>query len=180
MPVATLRPLPASACLRLPPLTVCVSVHVSACRHVSLPCQFGHPWEFGRYLTNASREQTERIISPPYALLPPLSARVVIGPSGIQYESTQARLTLPRGGCPSRLPSALRRRRSLTLSRRSVASAWTGPCRSCGHAGPEPSGTRPRQPGGPHCRPLREVALHLNRVNTMEQGWRGYQANAAR
>jgi hypothetical protein len=55
------------------------------------------------------------------------------------HASTRLPVILPHGGIPSRLPC---RRRSLALSRRSVAPAWTGPCRLRGLAGHEPGGVR--------------------------------------
>jgi hypothetical protein len=52
--------------------------------------------------------------------------------------STRGLPTLPHGGCPSRLPSAVLQHCALALSRRAVAPASTGPCHPCGVLSHEP------------------------------------------
>jgi hypothetical protein len=99
--------------------------------------------------------------------------------------TTQARPSLPPGGCLSRLPSAAFRRRALTLSRRSVAPALTGSLRLCGLAGPKPGGPRymsrasqAAHTADPHACGLRfgsGVTMREDRIGAADQAvMRGY------
>jgi hypothetical protein len=96
--------------------------------------------------------------SPPYALLPTLSARCRHDASRDTNESTQAHLTLPHGGCPSRLPC---RRRALAPRASLGRAGLDGSRRLCGLAGPEPGGAR-RASQAAHCRPLCQVVCALS------------------
>jgi hypothetical protein len=94
------------------------------------------PW-LTKPVTSASRAITRSCHTPLCALLP---ARVVTTPLGTRPSPHRLVLTLPHGGCPSRLPSALLRRRALPCVPRSVATALTGPCCSCSVSGHAPGG----------------------------------------
>jgi hypothetical protein len=119
---------------RLPLLAVCSSVHVSACRHVSLPCQFGDPWEFGHYLANASRLKPS---CPIRRLVPP--CRPCSRMSSHRHLSTRSSprrlaLTRPPDSTPSRSDA------SFPLVRRSLP--MTEPRRLGGLLAHEPGRAR--------------------------------------
>jgi hypothetical protein len=170
--IATLASL-ASACLclplplsRLPLLRVCSSVHVSACRLVSLPCQFDPPC--GSVGVRSVVDECQPIAdiacySPPCALLPTLSAHVVRASAEHTDESTQARPTRPPGGTPSRSVA------SLPLVRRSLPV--TEPRHLDGRAGHEPGGARRASQEAHTADPLTR-ADQTHRANLMGCEWR--------